>query len=363
MPARLPFRYLEPTFCAGLLDDPVLLVRTRPLGKSLLVDCGQLHHLAKRVMKSVEAIFVTHAHMDHFMGIDTFVRHNHVSPRCFDIYGPPGLAQRLAHKLSGYDWNLTEPYWCSFRVHEVHPGRTATFLLPGPDGFVCRREGEQTRPRPEICRTPFLSVAAELGDHKIPILLFRITEQPGFAVDAAKLEREGLVRGVWLRELERRFRHGEPGGAPLAVLRRAGEGVEEGTAADAAALYARIRLERAPASIGYLTDVGFTGENLARARELLHGVTLLVAECTYLEAELEKARVSYHLCTRDVNQLLRELRPAFFLPMHLSKSYLGRSDRLYAELQVPPGTVLLRLPEHLTPRPLLPEEFPRLVGR
>ena len=54
-------------FFAGLLDDPLLLVRVRPRGRNLLLDCGQLHHLAKRLLKGVEAIFVSHAHMDHFM--------------------------------------------------------------------------------------------------------------------------------------------------------------------------------------------------------------------------------------------------------------------------------------------------------
>src|SRR5512136_1363202 len=138
---RRPFRHIEPTFFAGLLDDPLLLVRVRPLMESCLFDCGRVHHLAKRVIKSVSALFISHAHMDHFMGIDTFIRTNHVSPRPFDIFGPPGIAEKLA----GYDWNLAEPQWSTFRAHEVHPGRIATFLFPGPEGFPCRFTGETPR--------------------------------------------------------------------------------------------------------------------------------------------------------------------------------------------------------------------------
>ena len=130
MTSRLPFRYLEPTFFAGLFDDPLLLVHARPLGKSCLFDCGQIHHLAKRVLKKIEALFISHAHMDHFMGIDTFVRHNHVSPRTVDIYGPPGIAGKLA----GYDWNLTEPYWCTLRVHEVFPSGPEPSSVREPKG-------------------------------------------------------------------------------------------------------------------------------------------------------------------------------------------------------------------------------------
>ncbi|MBE0596404.1 MAG: ribonuclease Z, partial [Desulfuromonadales bacterium] len=65
---RLPFKFLEPAFFSGLVDDPILLVQLRPLGRSLLFDCGQITHLAKRVLRSIDAVFVSHAHMDHFMG-------------------------------------------------------------------------------------------------------------------------------------------------------------------------------------------------------------------------------------------------------------------------------------------------------
>jgi ribonuclease Z len=104
MNPRLPFRNLEPAFFSGLLDDPVLLLNTRPTGRGILIDCGQIHHLAKRVLKSIDALFITHAHMGPFLtGIDTMIRHNHVSPRTIELFGPPGIAEKMAAKFSGYD--------------------------------------------------------------------------------------------------------------------------------------------------------------------------------------------------------------------------------------------------------------------
>jgi ribonuclease Z len=97
-----PFRYLEPTFFAGLFDDPLLLVRVRPSGRALLFDCGKMHHLAKRVYTSIDAIFISHAHMDHFMGMDSVIRHSHASPRTVDIFGPLGLSEKMAHKFACY---------------------------------------------------------------------------------------------------------------------------------------------------------------------------------------------------------------------------------------------------------------------
>jgi phosphoribosyl 1,2-cyclic phosphodiesterase len=71
-PRRPPFRYCEPAFFGGLLDDPLLYLRIRPEGQALLFDCGQIAHLAKRVVKPIIAVFITHAHMDHIMGVPTF---------------------------------------------------------------------------------------------------------------------------------------------------------------------------------------------------------------------------------------------------------------------------------------------------
>lgn len=349
---RRIFRYLEPTFFAGLIDDPCLVIRDRPIHQSIMIDCGSLHHLAKRELKPVRAIFVSHAHMDHFMGFDTFVRQVHATPRTVEIFGPPGFADRVAARLSGYDWNLAEPYWCTFLVHEVHGAQLLSFRFSGPEGFNRSCIGEQPLQGGVIYRHNRLEVAAELLDHGIPVLAFRVREQKLFRVDRRKMSDFGLVAGTWLRELKRRFFADWPDAGPLRVMRRFGEVVREEEVADAAGLYRELCGEYSAATIGYVTDIGFSTENSAAVKRFLAGVTLLVGECAFLREDMHKARTSHHLCTDDVNALVAAVRPALFLPMHLSKTYLGRSRELYAELVTPPETALLRLPEHLTPRPL-----------
>ncbi|MDH3961460.1 MAG: MBL fold metallo-hydrolase, partial [Desulfuromonadales bacterium] len=129
------FRYLQPSFFSGLIDDPVMLINIRPTGRGILLDCGQLHHLAKRVLRSIDALFISHAHMDHLMGFDHLLRHVLVAPRIIKIYGPPDIAERISHKLAGYDWNLTEENWCTFEVYEVHPQQIEKFEFAGSRGF------------------------------------------------------------------------------------------------------------------------------------------------------------------------------------------------------------------------------------
>ena len=344
---RIPFRYLEPVFFGGLLDDPLLFLRVRPAGHALLFDCGQNAHLAKRVVKPVDTVFVSHAHMDHAMGIPTLVRHHHASPKPLAIYGPPGMAERVGHMLQAYDWNLCEPYWFTLLIHEVHERVLRRFAFRGPEGFAGSFLGEEPRIGKTIWESRYVRVSAELLDHKIPVLAFRIDEKPPFNVDPARLAAAGLTAGDWLRDLKSRlWQQPLPGGRSGVKL-----GENDGE------LYDRICGEPACASIGYLTDIGWTAENRARVAGLFGGLTLLVSECTFLAADLAKARASCHLCTSDLNELAGLLKPAWLLPMHLSKSYLRRTVDLYTELSLPAATGLLTLPRHLAPAPLKCEDL------
>lgn len=346
---RLPFRYLEPAFFGGLLDDPLLFLRIRPLRRALLFDCGQITHLAKRVVKHIDTVFISHAHMDHVMGVPTLIRHHHASPIPLHLYGPPGIAERVGHQIRGYDWNLCEAYWFTLHVHEVWPDHISRHRFAGPEAFAHYHDGDEPRTSREIWSCRYVTVAAEQLDHKLPTLCFRITERPPFTIDPGRLEAAKLAPGEWIRDLKSRVWKGieersvalEDGGEPVA---------------DPAALYESIRGETACASLGYLSDVGWTQENRAVMEEFLGGLTLLCAECTFLRGEVEKARTSYHLCSDDLNELTGKLAPRFLLPMHLSKSYLYRTVDLYGELCPPSGTTLLRLPNHIVPPPLMVED-------
>lgn len=355
-----PFRYLEPTFFAGLFDDPLLLVRIRPSGRALLFDCGKVHHLAKRVFTSLDAVFISHAHMDHFMGMDSVIRHSHASPRTVEVFGPPGLSVRMAHKFACYDWNLADTFWGNFRVSEVSDREVTRTLYRGAEGFTARPDGVVSGAE-VLYGNRYLAVRAALCEHRIAVLAFRVTEGEAFVLDDGRMAQAGVEKGNWLRTLERLFHTGDLGGTEVFYPGRTGDGVRECRAPDAGALYRSICKHDEPASIGYLTDIGFSPENLERLTGLLSGVTLLVCECAFLAADQGKARLARHLCTADVNLILDRLRPRYFLPMHFSKSYQGMgSAALYREIEAPPGVTVLRIPERLTPRPIMASEVPRL---
>src|SRR6185369_3060278 len=251
-----------------------------------------------------------------------------------------------------YDWNLREPNWFTLRVHEIRPESVLHYSFRGPEGFAEHFDGEEPRRGMEIWSCRYVSVEAELLDHKIPVLAFRIRERPHFAIDPRLLERQGLVPGDWIRDLKSRAWKGDKT-VGVALLRSRGDTVQKEESVDPEGLYAGIKDVHPCATIGYLTDVGWTTENIAKIEMFLEGLTLLCSDCTFLAADIEKARASYHLCTLALNELAARLTPRFLLPMHLSKSYLLRTVDLYGELRPPEGTTILPLPKHLVPAPLM----------
>ncbi len=344
MAIRFPFRNLEPTFYAGLLDDPVLLIHIRPTGSNLLFDCGQIHQLAKRVLTGIDTIFISQAHMDHWLGLDSFTRHLHASSKTVDLFGPPGIGDKLEHRLRAYDWNLAEDFWGSYRVHDVHPDRIVSSLLAGPQQFARETLGEHPREGQIIFENQQLQVESLTCDHRVPSLIFRITEKPAFLIDEEKLAVQKLVPGPWIRELKKRFFHQTQKQEPLLALRLGPSGPEEYLIENVAKLCSDIGKPQQSTAIGYISDVGFTTSNRRKICKLLQGVELLYCEATFLSEAKQRARDSFHLCTDDVNQLLAELRPNFFQPMHLSKSFSRRYEELYKELQPPQGTQILQIP-------------------
>jgi len=363
MPKKSPFRYFKPYFFGGLFDDPVLVIRVRSLAQNILIDCGKINHLAKRVLKSVSAVFITHAHMDHFMGFDTFVRSVLVSPKTIDVFGPPSMATKLEYKLLGYDWNLVEKHYCNFRVHEVYPEHTDIFQLQGSKGFTRAHVERHSRLDNTIFNNSHMTVEAEICDHIIPVLVFKFTERAGFTIDEDKIEQLGFVKGPWLKELEAYFYNkNKQDSQVLKIPKKSESGAKDFSYENPEILYANIQKERPLVSIGYMSDFGFTDQNIQKILNLMKGVTLLVSECTYLNSESEKAKQTLHLCTDDLNVLVGKLAPPYFLPMHLSTTYLQDYQKLYSELQPPEGCTVFQLPPRLTPQPIFPEQLPDLFS-
>ena len=103
----------------GPFEDPVVFVRILRDRRALLFDAGDVSGLSTRDLMKITDVFVTHTHIDHFIGFDTIIRILLRRDTPVTFYGPEGIIDRIQGKLRGYTWNLITEYPLVIRVLEI----------------------------------------------------------------------------------------------------------------------------------------------------------------------------------------------------------------------------------------------------
>ncbi|MBQ7568984.1 hypothetical protein IJT17_09285 [bacterium] len=84
----------------------------------IMLDCGA-NGLHRDVLKSIDGVLITHAHVDHFASVDSWVRARSRTDLESFVVGPPGITERFAHKLAAYEWDPEDRFSSSFVVWET----------------------------------------------------------------------------------------------------------------------------------------------------------------------------------------------------------------------------------------------------
>jgi len=173
--------------------------------RTILVDLGNLHGLPPKKILRVSDIFVSHTHIDHFIGFDQVLRVLLGRERDVRIVGPAGIIDRVEHKLGGYSRNLVDRFLTdlAFHVTELHEGgetERATFRLK--EAFR-RTDESQTKLTPDVFQEDAMfKFRAGVLDHDIPYLSFAIEERVHVNVSEPDLAALDLAVGPWLRDLK-----------------------------------------------------------------------------------------------------------------------------------------------------------------
>ncbi|HXE72532.1 MAG TPA: MBL fold metallo-hydrolase [Candidatus Nitrosotenuis sp.] len=323
-------------------EDPAVYLELANLGQAWLLDCGFLGPLRMRDLVRVRRVFVSHFHIDHFIGFDHLLRVNLASARTLSVYGPAGVVEHVRGKLAGYAWNLIYDSQFLLRVHEVYPDQVRSVALPCQDCFAPRDEVRASHSGalelPEGVRVHCLPV-----DHGVPCFAYVLEEPPGARVDARALGESGLVPGAWVARLKE-----------LALQGRLGETLEVGGRTLPAAELARRLVRPVPGRrLAYVTDTAFNRATVEALEAAAAGADELWCEAAYLHQEEELARQYRHMTARQAALLAAELGARRLYLFHFSRRYQGNPRAHLEEARaVFPET-------HLAPRYLARQESSR----
>lgn len=325
---------LHASLVNGRWGDPVLWIETLFERRAILFDLGDIATLAPRKIHRLEHVFVSHTHVDHFIGFDQMLRVLVGREKTVEVYGPGGIIAQVEHKLSAYCWNLVESYACDlvFRVSELQSlreCRIAQFRLK--TGFRREDVGERIVEDGVICREPSFRVAAAVLEHgDIPCLAFAIEEGAHVNVWKNKLKAQELPVGPWLKDLKRAVIEGKPDDHPI---RMAGKGNEEEGVMPLGALKELVTVT-AGQKIAYVTDAAETDSNRQALVKLIGGADLLFIEAAFAEKDLELARERGHLTTRAAGDIAREAGVRRVEAFHFSPRYEGEEARMLDEVNL-----------------------------
>ena len=93
---------LHPNLVNGRSGDPALYIETLFEKRAIMFDLGDISPLSPRKIQRLEHVFVSHAHIDHFIGFDRPLRVLVGREKTIRLYGPSGFIEQVQHKLLAY---------------------------------------------------------------------------------------------------------------------------------------------------------------------------------------------------------------------------------------------------------------------
>jgi ribonuclease Z len=303
-----------------LFGDPALYVSLPWERRALLFDLGDISALTAGRLLKITDVFVSHAHVDHFIGFDHLLRVLLGRPKALRIFGPPGLIGHVEGKLRGYTWNLVEGYTLVLEVHEVHPDRIAVARFSCPEGFV-RRDDPVTRIFDGVVlEEPQFRIRAAHLDHRIPCLGFALEETFHLNVDKASLDALGLPVGPWLMDLKRAIRTGTPDDRAIRIAWSQDGKRLERTMPAGELRRAVVRVSPGQ-KLAYVTDAVASEENAEKIIKLAQAADTFYCEAAYPERDHERAAARFHLTASQAGRLAREAHARRLVVFHFSPKY------------------------------------------
>jgi len=337
---------LEPRLVDQTAFEPGLVIDVRDERRAFLVDLGpNIASLAPRVLLRTTHAFVTHTHMDHWAGFDHLLALGLGRMPRLVLWGGPGFCDQVEHKLHAYTWNVVHRYEVPMAIeaHALEADGACTHARFESVRRFARGDADGA-PGPcdpgvdanTLIDDPLFRVRATIVDHEMPVLAFAIEEKAQVRVAVDRIAAAGLATGAWLRTLKQAVLAGAPDDTPIELTWRDREG--DHAARRRVGELRHLVLDTVPGRrIGYVTDLRFTPDNVARLERLLADADLLYIESVFSDADREQAARKNHLTARQAGEIAHRLRSKRVVPFHFSPRYRGAEAALLGELEQAAG--------------------------
>jgi ribonuclease Z len=319
-----------PRLVNGPLYDPVVYTRILNEKDAVLFDCGHFFlsgaGLANKEILLINSIFVSHAHMDHFMGFDYVLRVILHRDKPLHVYGPEGITDKVLSKLRAYTWNLTMEYMLEVNIHEIQKDEILISSASVKDGFRKVRRQRQPRQGNLILRQPRYTIEAVALKHNTLSLGFVMKERLHVNIRSEVLAKKGYRAGPWVGRLKEMILEDETDGT-LEVETVSGQ--KDMQIKD---IIKDLVIISPGQKLTYLTDIRYSKDNLKRIEKISSGTDLLFIEAFYLDELKKEAYAKGHLTAAQAGEIARMVGAKKVVPMHISPRYHDQVDIIQDEI-------------------------------
>jgi len=320
----------HPRLINGPFDDPGLFIPFQFQHRALIFDLGDINGLAPKDILKISHAFVSHTHMDHFIGFDRLLRLSLGREKTLSLYGPPGFLKNVAGKLAGYAWNLADKYNYPLilQVTEVRDDITLGREYRCQDRFETQQDPVRQPFGGVLYSEPAFKVSAVVLDHRIPCLGLSVKERFHVNIIKEGLKRLGLEPGPWLSEFKQAlYRRTDP----AAVFEVHYPGRPDKKKFELGYLAGQIARITPGQKITYITDVVYSDSNRDKILEFARDSDHLFIEAAFLDKDRDLANKKYHLTARQAGELAAGAGAKQFSIFHFSPRYTDQESLLYKE--------------------------------
>jgi ribonuclease Z len=324
----------DPHLVNDPFGDPGVYVDLKFERRALLFDLGDISVLPSRKLLRISDIFITHRHMDHFVGFDHLLRFVLGRDKVLRFHGPAGLIDAVEAKLRAYSWNLVGGYEGHAVLRAIErdaEGQVLATTFSGRTGFAREAASAPTLTYDVLLEEPGLLVRYTTLDHGIPVFAFSLEERAHINIWRNELNRRGLAVGPWLRRFKDAILNGEKDDTLIKV---AWAGPPRGPdTLPLGELKKHIMRTTAGRKIAYVVDCAFTEANVGKIVALAKGADILFIEGGFLEADAADAALRRHLTASQAGTIARLAGVRRLQTLHYSPRYKDQAHALAAEAE------------------------------
>ncbi len=286
-------------------EDISLLISLDNHRWQYICDCGQASTYNVKEYQNTRAIFISHTHIDHFIGWDEIMRHQIGSKKRVSICGPKGIARQIQAKLLAYTWNLIEPQSIQYEIREILDGQQVNvYELNTGNWDLVKVESFQSN---IVYQDLDFEVRYTILDHKTASIAYRFNEKDRIKID---LSDQRIKGGKWVARLKEAFALNDPE-VEIEIdqkMYKAGD-------------WFHLLSVKKGHSLGVIMDHAAHEENHKKIKALFSNCDQVYIESFFNEADKEMAQLHYHSYSRLSAEIMRAAKVKKAIPIHFSKKY------------------------------------------